>query len=167
MKNYTELHIVYISLGSNQNNPKLQIQKANEVIEDLIGKIKMASDLYETKAWGHSDQPNFMNQVIKVETNLPPILLMRKLLKIEKELGRIRKEKWGPRIIDLDLLFYDDLILNSKLLKLPHPRLHERKFVLVPLLELNPFYFHPIFRQTIRELLGWCQDDLEVKRLKN
>ncbi len=167
MKNQSLVHIIYISLGSNKDEPRKQLLKAKELIAEQIGRIREVSDVYVTKAWGNKKQPDFLNQVMEVETHLHPIVLIKKLLGIELEMGRKRKEKWGARIIDLDLLFYDDCIIRMKNLIVPHPRLHERNFVLFPMLELKPDYLHPEFWQTIRELLGWCQDDLEVKRLKN
>lgn len=118
--------------------------------------------MYETAAWGNTKQAAFLNQVISIRTNLPPDDLMKKLLEIEQKLGRLRSEKYGPRTIDLDILFYDALIYHSAIVTLPHPAIQDRKFVLIPLAELSPGKIHPVYKKTIRTLLNECADQLAV-----
>lgn len=118
--------------------------------------------MYETAAWGNTKQAAFLNQVISIRTNLPPDDLMKKLLEIEQKLGRLRTEKYGPRTIDLDILFYDALIYHSAIVTLPHPAIQDRKFVLIPLAELSPGKIHPVYKKTIRTLLNECADQLAV-----
>lgn len=126
------------------------------------GSIVNKSSIYETAAWGNTKQAAFLNQVISIRTNLPPDDLMKKLLEIEQKLGRLRTEKYGPRTIDLDILFYDALIYHSAIVTLPHPAIQDRKFVLIPLAELSPGKIHPVYKKTIRTLLNECADQLAV-----
>ncbi len=156
-------HIVYIQLGSNVGQRAIHLNTAIEYISNL-GEITQVSSIYETAAWGNTNQASFLNQIIEVETLVLPLKLMRELLEIENKMGRVRTQHWEPRMIDLDILLYDDYHIQHAQLEVPHPRMHERKFVLIPLLELNPDIKHPIFFQSIRELNNWCQDDLEVKK---
>jgi len=116
-------------------------------------KISKASSVYETQPVGYKDQPWFLNMVLELETTLEPLNLLELLLSIENQMGRKRNQKFGPRNIDLDLLFYDDIVLNSDTLTLPHPRMHERKFILVPLVEIAPQVIHPLKKKSIEELL--------------
>lgn len=159
-------HTIYLHIGSNLGNRKDYLDRAIQLIREQIGEIPKLSHVYETEAWGKTDQPAFLNQALQIQTQLFPDELMNQLKKIEEQMGRIRQEKWGPRLIDLDMIFYDDLIFEIEGLIIPHPRMHIRNFVLIPMMDLNPDFSHPIFRQTIRELKAWCQDDLEVKRYK-
>ena len=165
MKNQN-LHTIYLHIGSNLGDRENYLNRAIQLIRKQIGEIPKVSHIYETAAWGKTDQPAFLNQALEIQTALFPNELMDQLKKIEEEMGRIRKEKWGPRLIDLDMIFYDDLIFEIEGLIIPHPRMHIRNFVLIPMMDLNPDFFHPIFRQTIRELKAWCQDDLEVRKYK-
>jgi 2-amino-4-hydroxy-6-hydroxymethyldihydropteridine diphosphokinase len=123
------------------------------------------SSCYETAAWGIEEQPDFLNQVLEIETTMDPASLLDTLLEIEREMGRIRGEKFGPRTIDLDILFYGDMIIRTNDLEVPHPRMAERRFVLEPLYELIRDRKHPVTRQTIREMLLACTDPLEVRRI--
>lgn len=158
-------HITYIHLGSNQGNKFDNLETAIAHIQKRIGEVTQKSSLYTTAAWGKTNQPDFINQAIEVKTFLSPINMMETLLMIENEMGRLRKVRWGKRKIDLDLIFYDDCIIESDILIIPHPRMHIRNFVLIPLKELIPDYSHPIFKQSIRELYAWCQDELKVVKL--
>jgi 2-amino-4-hydroxy-6-hydroxymethyldihydropteridine diphosphokinase len=158
-------HMAYILLGSNQGHRQWYLQQATAAIAVQCGTVIKASSLYETAAWGKTDQPAFLNQVVLVAVRLAPEQLMQTLLQIERELGRKRTEKMGPRTIDLDILFYDQLICHTPLLTLPHPLLQERRFVLTPLAELAPGKIHPVYRKTIRTLLQQCSDPLPVKKL--
>lgn len=158
-------HKAFILLGSNQGQRKLYLLQAISAIAEQCGPVLKVSSLYETAAWGKTDQPPFLNQVVVVSTELQPGKLMQTLLRIEEQLGRKRTEKMGPRTIDLDILFYDQLICHTPLLTLPHPLLQERRFVLTPLAELAPGKIHPVYRKTIRTLLQQCADPLPVKKL--
>ncbi len=156
------LHHVFILLGSNQGQRKRFLEKAMQQIQLHCGSIANKSSMYETAAWGNTKQAAFLNQVISIRTNLPPDDLMKKLLEIEQKLGRLRTEKYGPRTIDLDILFYDSLIYHSAIVTLPHPAIQDRKFVLIPLAELSPGKIHPVYKKTIRTLLNECADHLAV-----
>lgn len=119
--------------------------------------------LYETAAWGYTDQPDFLNQVVQVETDLTPLRLLNFLKRTEMELGRVENFRYGPRLIDIDILFYDDLVKNTNQLQIPHPRIPERAFVLVPLNEIAPGLKHPVLGKTIAELLAELPDRAGVK----
>jgi 2-amino-4-hydroxy-6-hydroxymethyldihydropteridine diphosphokinase len=136
-------------LGNREN---LLIQ-AEEAITEWVGPIDARSSIVETAPWGKTDQPHFLNSVLRVKTRLPPIQLMEMLLQIEQDMGRNRAEKWGPRTIDIDLLFYDSRIINEPGLCVPHPHMHEREFVLKPLVEIAPDFVHPVMLKTMSELL--------------
>ncbi len=147
------MSIVYLGLGTNLGDRKQNISKAIEAIS-LKMSISKQSSLYETTAWGYTDQPNFLNQVIEVETHLSPLRLLNFLKKTEVELGRVENFRYGPRPIDIDILFYDDLIKTTSRLQIPHPRIPARAFVLVPLNEIAPGFVHPVLKKTIAELLA-------------
>ena len=159
-------HTAYIGIGSNLCNPDKNCVEAIEKLStnnDI--KIVSKSLLYQTTPVGHIKQDWFVNSVIKIDTQLSPKELLSALLNIESEMGRVRREKWGPRVIDLDLLFYDNLILNQEGITLPHPEIQKRKFVLVPLNEIAENLTHPILKKTIKTLLQELSDDAEVKKL--
>lgn len=147
-------------MGHRINNIKTAIKK----IEQLIGHISRQSSIYETAAWGNRQQPDFLNQVIVVETKLDPAKLMNTILIIEEKMGRIRNKKNDPRVIDIDILFFERMIIDEKDLSVPHPQIQNRKFVLVPLNELSPNLKHPVLKKTIHQLLTICPDKLEVKK---
>ena len=159
------MNIAYLLIGGNLGNRSANLQKAIQLIEQNCGQVVQSSAIYETAAWGLTEQPAFYNQALKIETNFLPEELMQELLLIEQKMGRIRTVKLGPRSIDLDMLFYDQLILNSTLLVLPHPALTERRFVLLPLAEIAANLMHPILHKTIQELLNECPDHLDVQKL--
>ncbi len=156
---------VYLLTGGNVGDSLRTLQKANGLIHERVGPIIKSSSVYKTAAWGKTDQDDFLNQVLEVETSLSPEELMDTLLEIEMDLGRKRLEKYGPRIIDLDILFYNELVLESERLIIPHPQIQFRRFVLQPLKELEPELFHPVLKKSIGELLKDCPDLLEVKPL--
>jgi len=156
---------VFIVLGSNLGNRKVNLEKAGLEIEKRLGIIKKSSSLYETQAWGKTDQPNFINQVLLVELNLPIENVLDCVLDIEQELGRKRVEKWGARIIDIDLLYAEDLIIDSDKLTLPHAGIADRRFVLQPLVEIAPDFMHPVLKKTNQQLLDLCSDKLLVKKI--
>ncbi len=160
-----QLHKAYILLGSNIGRRKDFLTRAIQHITKHCGAVLQSSSLYETAAWGNTSQRAFLNQVILIETALHQDELMRTLLRIELELGRIRKEKLAPRTIDLDILFFDTLILHSKLITVPHPAIQDRRFVLVPMAEIAPDFIHPVYHQTISTLLKACTDPLAVKKI--
>jgi 2-amino-4-hydroxy-6-hydroxymethyldihydropteridine diphosphokinase len=157
---------IYLLLGSNMGNSLKQLSKAILNIENKIGVIKRQSGLYKTAAWGKTDQPDFYNQVIIAETNLTAAQAMQTILTIEKKMGRIRTEKNAPRVIDIDILFFNKQIINESDLVIPHPAIPLRRFVLVPLNELSPNYIHPVLHKTNHELLIKCPDKLDVKKIK-
>ena len=161
------LHECFILLGSNMGDRGLFLQEARMQIAKKAGKILQISSIYETAAWGKESQPSFLNQVLVIETSLPPERLMQTLLAIENEMGRIREEKMGPRIIDIDILFYDDLVYKSNTLTIPHPLLHLRRFVLLPLSELNSSKNHPLLQQSVAQLLADCKDPLKAEKTKS
>jgi 2-amino-4-hydroxy-6-hydroxymethyldihydropteridine diphosphokinase len=154
----------YLLTGGNMGNSVENLQQAIEHINTHCGTILKKSSLYETAAWGNIDQAAFLNQALIIKTELTARQLMLRILKIEKLMGRIRKEKFGPRLIDIDILFYADEIHNYKLLKLPHPEIQNRKFALLPLAEIAPKFKHPILKKTITALLNECKDVLAVKK---
>ena len=155
---------VYLLLGSNQQNPQKQLLLAQKNIAKNIGGIKRKSFIYQTAAWGNTKQPDFLNQVIVVETKLTAAQTMQTILAIEKKMGRVRTKKNAPRIIDIDILFFNKEIIHTKDLDIPHPRLQERNFVLIPLNQLSPNLKHPVLNKTINELLKTSADTLTVKK---
>jgi 2-amino-4-hydroxy-6-hydroxymethyldihydropteridine diphosphokinase len=155
---------VYLLLGSNMGNSLAQLKKAKSLIQKQVGKVSRASAYYSTAAWGNTNQPDFLNQVIVISTKLKPEEVLAQILLIEKSMGRIRTVKNAPRIIDIDILFYEKEIINEKDLIVPHPLIQERKFVLIPLNELSPNFIHPVFKKNIHELLVKCKDNLPVQK---
>ncbi|MEM1328409.1 MAG: 2-amino-4-hydroxy-6-hydroxymethyldihydropteridine diphosphokinase [Bacteroidota bacterium] len=154
----------YLLIGGNLGNREQQLQIARQWIEQKVGQIVQRSSVYETAAWGITDQPDFLNQVILVETELSPIELLDAVQWIELEMGRVRLRHWGERIMDIDILFYDDQIIDEPRLQVPHPGIPDRNFVLAPLREIAPNFLHPIFQKTIETLSLACTDLLEVKK---
>jgi 2-amino-4-hydroxy-6-hydroxymethyldihydropteridine diphosphokinase len=144
----------YISFGSNIGDRKRAIAEAFDMIEKKGIKILNKSNLIETEPYGYTDQPSFMNGALEVETELNCRELLVTLLSIEKELGRVREFKWGPRIIDLDIVFFNDEIYDEEDLKVPHPDMQNREFVLKPLNDICPEYIHPVLKKKVSEMLG-------------
>jgi 2-amino-4-hydroxy-6-hydroxymethyldihydropteridine diphosphokinase len=158
----------YILLGSNLGDKVSNLQQACELTDRRAGTISKRSSLYLTESWGFKTSDTFINQVVEIKTNEPPEQLLAILLAIENELGRKRNGtgEFESRIIDLDLLFYENIVLRSVGLVLPHPLLHKRKFVLIPMNELAPQWVHPVFGKTIAQLLDECDDHLKVMNVE-
>lgn len=154
----------YLLTGSNMGERLEYLQKAISLLEQRCGKIVQQSAIYETEPWGLLEQPAFLNQVIAIKTVLLPEELMNHLLKIEELIGRVRTVKLGPRIIDLDILMYNQLIINSPTLQIPHPALPLRRFALTPLNEIAPELIHPVLQKTISTLLFDCTDTSNVQK---
>ena len=146
-----EEHTVYLALGSNLGNRLSNLKQAVAAFSPQM-EVKARSHVYETPPWGYEDQPKFLNQVIRVKTYLEPEPLFKHIKRLEVALGRKISFQNGPRLIDIDLLFYDDLILNTTSLVIPHPRLHERGFVLLPLMDIDPDLVHPVNKKSVREM---------------
>lgn len=157
------MNTAYLLIGGNLGDREAQLAEARARLEEQTGRILRASGLYATAAWGKTDQPDFLNQALALETPLNARQLIRRILKIEKGMGRIRAEKYGPRIIDIDILLFNDEIQDISFLKLPHPELPNRRFALVPLCEIAPQVMHPGLHQTVEELLKNCPDTGAVK----
>ena len=156
---------VYLLTGSNLHNPQEQLSTARELINRAIGEVLRESSVFETAPWGDSDQPVFLNQVLIIATELAPAEVMGKLLAIEERMGRVRNTKWGPRLIDIDILFYDEEVIDRESLSIPHPRIAERRFTLAPLAEVAPDFMHPVLQKSISQLLQECPDPLTAKKL--
>jgi len=153
-------------LGSNLGDRKYFLEQACMLIENNVGKIIRQSAIYETEPWGYHSEMKYLNQVIEVETEFSPANVLQKVSSVEKAMGRTRlKDVYADRNIDVDILFYDDLIYSDELLQIPHPRLHERKFTLEPLCEICPEYVHPVLGKSCHELLLHCNDKSRVKKI--
>lgn len=146
-----EEHIVYLALGSNLGDRSANLKQAIAALTPQL-EVKAKSQVYETPPWGIEDQPKFLNQVVKAKTYLEPEQLLKHLKRLEVALGRKESIPNGPRLIDIDILFYDDVVLNTPALVIPHPRLHERGFVLLPLMDIAPDLVHPVSKQSVREM---------------
>lgn len=158
-------HKVFLSTGSNQGNSIQNLLKTNALIAQQVGFVASTSAFYKTAAWGLTDQPDFINQCIQIYTPFPPKLLLKKLLNIEKQMGRVRQEKWGPRTIDIDILLFDDCKLLENTIQIPHPHIQNRLFVLAPLAEIAPSLIHPSFKKSIKTLLLETPDKLSIQKL--
>lgn len=157
---------VYLLLGTNLGNRTVLLSRALEEITREIGPISQASSIYETAAWGNQNQPNYLNEVVRIATSLQPHRLLEITNAIERKLGRERVVKWEARPIDIDILLYGDQIIDMPNLQVPHPHLPNRRFALVPLQEIAPAVIHPVTNKTITELLGDTPDRLSVQRYK-
>ena len=159
------MHTIYLLTGSNIGDSEANLLSASKSIHQQIGRTIAVSHVYQTEPWGNKDQQVFLNQVLKIETQLDPKQLLKTILEIENQMGRNRKIKWEPRIIDIDILFYDDQIINEEDLQVPHPLLHERRFTLIPLNEIASDFIHPKLHKSIKQLLEICEDNGIVEKL--
>ena len=159
--------MIIILLGSNIGDRLSILEEANLQISSKIGNPLISSSIFESEPWGFKHENYFLNQVIGLKTNLSPYMLLTELLRIEKKMGRERSKKksYQARTIDLDILFFNDLIISESNLEVPHPRLHERRFTLLPLNEILPDYIHPVFKKPVSSLLNDCNDTLMVNKL--
>jgi 2-amino-4-hydroxy-6-hydroxymethyldihydropteridine diphosphokinase len=156
----------YLLMGGNVGDTITNLQLAAELLNRSCGTIVQKSSVYETAPWGKADQQNFLNQAILIHTLLNAEELMQQILLIEEAMGRQRMEKYGPRVIDIDILFFNDSVIKTSDLTIPHPELQYRRFALVPLLEIAPDIHHPVVHATVTELLLNCPDHLEVSLFK-
>ena len=158
------MNLMYLLLGANLGDPLKQLQLAKIEIEERIGQLIKKSSIYESESWGIKDQPVFFNQILLIKTLLTSDSALKMIMKIEEDLGRIRKNKWGSRLIDIDILYFNNEIVDLENLKIPHPYISERNFTLVPLAEIAPNYIHPILQKTNKQLLLESKDNLNVSK---
>lgn len=158
---------VYLALGSNEGDRVLQLKTAINSIAAHCGPLLQLSPVYETAPWGVADQPDYLNMVIVVETSILPHQLLSALQEIEAGMHRVREERWGQRTIDIDILLYGNEVINTTDLVVPHPRIQDRLFVLVPMAAIAPDLIHPTLLKTVAELLSECKDELEVRLFSN
>jgi 2-amino-4-hydroxy-6-hydroxymethyldihydropteridine diphosphokinase len=156
----------YLLIGGNIGNREAYLSAAREQIQKFCGDIVSQSSLYQTAAWGLQDQDAFLNQAVEIETALNPHQLLYQLLEIEESLGRKREIKYGPRVIDIDILLFAGEIIKEDGLTIPHPQMQNRRFVLVPLSEIAPEEIHPVLESTIAQLLRECPDNLTVQKFQ-
>ena len=154
----------YLLTGGNLGDREANLQTAATYIEQITGNIVAKSEIYETAAWGITNQEPFLNQVLLIETSFKPTEVLKKLLAIEEKMGRKRLVKFGPRVIDIDILFYNNEIIKLESLTIPHPEIQNRRFVLTPLNDIAPSYVHPVLNKNVHELLIDCKDLLEVRK---
>lgn len=154
---------VFLLLGSNLGDRQAYLQHAMALIEAAISPVVKRSSVYETQSWGKTDAPNYLNQVIQLNTAFSPQAVLQKILHIENMIGRTREEKWGARIIDIDILFYGSDIIAEPGLSIPHPELQNRLFTLAPLSEIIPDFIHPVLKKSIFQLKSELKDNLIVK----
>ena len=159
------MNTVFLLTGGNLGDRLKNLQKAYKQIEQHCGNIFNQSNIYKTAAWGFTEQPDFYNQALQLQTMLPAETLMQKLLSVEETIGRKRELKFGPRIIDIDILLMDDFIINTTLITIPHALLAERRFALTPLADIAADVIHPVLHKSIKELLAECKDNLPVYKI--
>lgn len=156
------MHTYYLHLGSNKGDRTSYLSNAIKQITAKIGQVTDQSAIYQTEPWGKKDQDEFLNMAIKVESNLAPEDALNAAKKIETDMGSAKKGKWGPRIIDIDILYCDDLIMEKDNLVIPHPHIYERNFVLIPLMEIAGDFIDPVKEMSIEDIFDLCKDESEV-----
>jgi 2-amino-4-hydroxy-6-hydroxymethyldihydropteridine diphosphokinase len=156
---------IYLLLGSNLGDRDQNLARSRELILDRCGELTGSSSIYESAPWGDENQPSFFNQIIRIETTLDPMALLHSILQIELDLGRKRFRRWGERLIDIDILYYGNLVLNTDQLTLPHPEIPNRRFALLPMTELESDFVHPTLNLDQNKLLEICKDSLWVRKL--
>ncbi|MFC3809713.1 2-amino-4-hydroxy-6-hydroxymethyldihydropteridine diphosphokinase [Lacihabitans lacunae] len=156
---------VYLGIGSNIGDSKMHLQNCIEALNLNIGKVSNVSSVYETEAWGNQNQANFFNQVVQISTDILPFELLKKIKELETHLGRTKTVKWGPRVVDIDILLYSNYHFTAANLQIPHAFLKERRFVLAPLAEINPALIHPILMKKMGILLEECKDTAWIKKI--
>ncbi len=157
------MNTVYLLLGSNMGDSEQTLAVAINMIKKNIGKVTKSSSIYRTAAWGKEDQPDFLNQIVVASSILTAPAILKQIFSIEKEMGRVRTTKYAARVIDIDILFFNDEIIHTQNLIIPHSQIQNRRFVLIPLAEVAPFYQHPLLKKTAKELLLICPDKLNVQ----
>ncbi len=158
---------VYFLIGGNLGDREQILSKTVSLLNERVGRIVKLSSIFETEPWGFQHELSFLNQVVFCETDLLPLEVLNITQSIEQDLGRVRKKnRYSERTIDVDLLFYDDLIMDTERLELPHPRMGERMFALAPLAEIAPNFIHPVIKKTILEIKKHCSDSSIVKKFK-
>lgn len=162
---FTGMVRAFLGLGTNEGDREQLLKAAIDEIGAKCGRLMAVSAVYETAAWGLTDQPDFLNMVVEVETVLTPLELLDTLQGIEADLQRVRVVRWGPRTMDIDVLFYGDEVIATERLTVPHPRITERRFVLVPLAEIAAHFIHPGEGKNVADMLNECTDTLEVRKL--
>ncbi len=160
------MHTLVLHTGTNIENRFAHLQKANFNLEQIVGKITKQSHIYETAAWGNEDQNDFLNQALLLETEFSARRVMHEILSLEYKMGRNRGLRWQPRIIDIDIIFYDSEVIEKKSLIVPHEHMANRRFVLQPLCDIIPDFVHPTLQKSMTNLLKDCPDPLEVKKWK-
>jgi 2-amino-4-hydroxy-6-hydroxymethyldihydropteridine diphosphokinase len=158
---------VYLLIGGNIGDRIYFLNESIKKIEELCGEVKDKTVVYETEAWGNTNQAAFLNQVLRISTSLTPHELLRQVLAIEVSFGRVRQEKNGARTIDIDILYFNDIIISDEILTIPHPRIAIRKFVLIPLAEIAKNHIDPVHKISVKELLENCQDTLLAIKYTN
>lgn len=160
------MNTAYLLIGGNMGDRLQVLTAAKKSIEKNCGPVVQASSIYQTAAWGEEEQADFLNQVLRIHTGLTATTLLKTVLRIEEDLGRKREKRYGPRLIDIDILFFNQEIIREENLIVPHPQLQNRRFVLVPLAEMAPDLMHPVCHKTVSQLLAECPDTLAVQKFR-
>ncbi len=158
------MNVAYLLIGGNMADRSGYLKEAITKIASKCGIINKMSAVYESEAWGNTNQPNYLNQAIELHTAYDAYTLLKLTKSIEDLLGRTREQIYGPRTLDIDILYFNDLIIQDTLLTIPHPRISERQFVLIPMNEIASIHFDPVIQLTVEEMLSCCNDKLKVKK---
>ena len=162
-----EIENIFLGIGSNQGDRELNLKNSIKLLNSRVGKVLNTSGIYESEPWGFKNQNYFLNQVIEIETHIDPNDLLNICKNIEYDMGRKPEIRWGKRVIDIDILYYQSKVINEEKLIIPHKLMHERKFVMIPLNDLNENHLHPILKITNKEILNKCIDSCKVKHYGN